>query len=1414
MSVNGLLKAARQSFKDDDPNYVIYCCDKIIEDFDSKNYFAHIFKGKALHMLKDDEKAFASYEQAAKINSDDVLAWKGMLELARESDNYEQFFRVVTGFANSLLAKNDSLTEVVTAVRDYLKKFKRKVPILTEYYLRQIIPGSEFGDLMGQMFEKPEIALFQLINIVEQKQSAYIKSELFKKKLTGISNMSDKNQLAYNRVITTAHKQFGLVELCERYIDMCSDDYHRKKMESRLLELRFEQLKAAPDAEKKQLYLEVYDMVEGMVVVQSPSQLAWDLYFDWKDLKSFESLDLILVADYIKLFGNVGLGAVLFAFVSSDISPFDRQKVKEYLRVEKKSKKNRFRKKKRVLKNIKTAEEVEEDPNGEAPIAIEESEETTDADDLSPADVLELMIQGIKVASESLLAHRIVTAYYLHLREYETALDYAKQLVTLVSKEQKKLKLDFPNTTKDSLLSLATTYTYYETPRHFSQALKLYDSVLGKSPTDVQARIGKGLILVEQKDYNAAAILLGKVLDDAPDHLQANMEYSWSIIQIGEYAKGREKLDKAYKMIDGTDPNSLEIRGNTLWRIAESYLMEARDTESPDEEHVAALVKSAFDLLIEALKQSESLSAPYSSLGYIYLTYYDNNTRALKCFSKAFELNAGDMLAAKELCNYFSSQKDWEMVEVVCQRVVNSEQGRRAILSLESDGSWPYRMLGCSSLERQDDSKAIELFQNALRIDSADIDSWIGLGEGYLARGRLDAALKVFNKALEIAPDNWHATYLLAVILGEMGEFQDAIFHLETIVAKRPEETCVFVRLAETLVMKTDYEISNSHIARSLDTALKAIETFKVAVKLDPSSPNLCRLVGELLKLTLMVESHIDKLPFDDLNSIFENNSALKTTKLLTEIGDSAEFEALKDSPIKTEATCYFLIQSARIGVSITGDGAPRLLRSSTAYNLGVAYLAAFLKLEKKELQESAIKAFKNAILLENDNPEYWNSLGVASLSQNAKVAQHCFIKASSLSPRDPIPWTHLAVLYMHYGDMDLANQCFLRVQSLAPGQSSCWTGRALVEEANGNEQNASQLLTHAHVMSNGKSPLSMFLYSLSVVKSIVGTETTEENLDAVQELDVANLSILTYLKYYPNDKLALNVAILLIERVHDFSTGLQYSQQLCAILEHKHETDQSDDLVTSLATAKAQISRMYLGAQEYELAIEASEQSMELIESVDGLSDEVQKIMLSSLAVLGLSFFFKGDFDSSVEEFKKILESFPDSQRVVVLIAQVLYDYNSEDTKQAAIDELFNHIESFGSSLLVALTLASISLVEDLEEFYPAIKEELESLSLKQLIDDTSSSVPFFLDLLNQKMDTKKTTIWQRNAILFPSDAKTWKKLNKHVHLNVCLNSKGVGADELSSAYLERGELRGIQRALLLNPSSADGYVALKGCS
>lgn len=58
--------------------------------------------------------------------------------------------------------------------------------------------------------------------------------------------------------------------------------------------------------------------------------------------------------------------------------------------------------------------------------------------------------------------------------------------------------------------------------------------------------------------------------------------------------------------------------------------------------------------------------------------------------------------------------------------------------------------------------------------------------------------------------------------------------------------------------------------------------------------------------------------------------------------------------------------------------------------------------------------------------------------------------------------WTKLGLLYLHYGDLELANQTFNRVQTLDAEYTLAWLGQALVAIAHGYDADATILLEHA----------------------------------------------------------------------------------------------------------------------------------------------------------------------------------------------------------------------------------------------------------------------------------------------------------------------------------------------------------------
>ena len=58
--------------------------------------------------------------------------------------------------------------------------------------------------------------------------------------------------------------------------------------------------------------------------------------------------------------------------------------------------------------------------------------------------------------------------------------------------------------------------------------------------------------------------------------------------------------------------------------------------------------------------------------------------------------------------------------------------------------------------------------------------------------------------------------------------------------------------------------------------------------------------------------------------------------------------------------------------------------------------------------------------------------------------------------------WTNLGLLYLHHGDLELANQALYKAQVLNPEYSLAWVGQAFVAIKNGHLPEAKAVLEHA----------------------------------------------------------------------------------------------------------------------------------------------------------------------------------------------------------------------------------------------------------------------------------------------------------------------------------------------------------------
>jgi superkiller protein 3 len=93
-------------------------------------------------------------------------------------------------------------------------------------------------------------------------------------------------------------------------------------------------------------------------------------------------------------------------------------------------------------------------------------------------------------------------------------------------------------------------------------------------------------------------------------------------------------------------------------------------TLMPDEESK----ERAHDWFVASLRCLESFAPAFTSLGIYYSSTQDED-RAIKCFQRAFELDATETEAAHKLASLYADQEQWEQVRAIASRVMEGEGG-------------------------------------------------------------------------------------------------------------------------------------------------------------------------------------------------------------------------------------------------------------------------------------------------------------------------------------------------------------------------------------------------------------------------------------------------------------------------------------------------------------------------------------------------------------------------------------------------------------------------------------------------------------------------------------------------------------------------------------------------------------------
>nr|POE98256.1 superkiller protein 3 [Quercus suber] len=1387
------LKAAKAALEAKDWEKAVTEANSVLRA-DASNHFALLFLGRAYEKQGKLDDASQSYHAAADSKPDDSQAWQGLVMLyeGQGSKRLDDYREAAVKLAE-IFATADDKHRCQTTIDKMVQLVKQRGS--TAQYkqaLQVMLPNTSIYQCLEGRIPHPAHTYVRLAEMTESEESQRTKNEIAERR-TRIGAKVGQVTIDVKREIMASS---DLESLYKEIINWSNDDEIRRQYEEKLLQRAYDTLNVLPVVEKGPKLNEVLKLAEGMVIIKHAFQLAWDLVLETRDYEDLRDLDANILREYVTLFPNGGLAKVLLGWLTSELSPFPP-----------------------------------------LPKEQTEDEQSPFAKELKSEDRLLLMSDGLSSVEQSPFAHRLVSDYYLHLDEHGTAVDTARNGLKTLATESQKMGMSL-QCTKDALNGvLGTALVQFQAPKNHPEARRLFEDILQRKPKSTPALIGLGLIFEETEDYKAAIDFFMRALEEDRGNVRVGTELAWCRALCGDYIRAHKELQEYLPALKIEDPRARDLRAQVLHRIG-VCIWESDPSKAARKDR-----NGAYASFLGAIKANPNFAPAYTSLGMYYAEYAKDKKRARQCFQKAFELSSAETGAAERLAKSFANQGDWEIVEVIAKRVVDSGRARPPPGSKRKGISWPYSALGVVQMNQQDYQAAIVSFLAALRISPEDYQSYVGLGESYHNSGRYNSALRTFHFALDppegssvaVHGETWFARYMLANVHRELGDYDEAISGLQEVLEDRSTEFGVLISLLQTYVEKALRCVETGLFGQAIDSATKGILTAAIVAKERPSAFNMWKAVGDACLIFSMVQSGIDALPMEHLAQLLHLNSDPQDYKVLADI-DNLNLDSIGITQVDEQSSQLDLLKPIAAGILAYKRALSSISHDIHAqavawYNLGCAEQRAFVcsntKLGRRFLK-AAVRAFKRAIELEAGNAEFWNALGVVTTMLNPKVAQHAFVRSLHLNELNAKVWANLGVLYLLQNDHELAHQAFGRAQSTDPDYAHAWLGEGLLALLQGNGVEALNHFTHAFEISDSSSVITKRQYSLSsfdeLLTNVIASEDPSKLIQPIYALG-------QLWRQVPQDLSYRHLAALFAERVGNISAATQALTELCQSAEAEYEAAETLEALARYAHAKCDLARNQLALHNFEGAVENAETSLDLSSDPEnsGLDAEVRrKLRLSAHMTAGLAYYALTKASEAIDMFRTALNECNDDPDVVCLLVKALYANGGSEEKSVAREQIFGCVEKYPEHVASMTLLGAIAAIDDDRETMHAIQDDLIMLRTRDKLDAGEQkeieSILAALAALSTAADTRGDSVLaeaQSAVLLKPDYPHTWSELaeltdgNSHYVAAMVLEtaqkatppSGTVQPSELGRAYAGLGTVSAAQKAIVLAPWEVNGW-------
>ncbi|BFZ56450.1 Superkiller protein 3 [Savitreella phatthalungensis] len=963
-----LLKAARTALGSKDYEEALRNADLVLE-VEPDSYNALVFRGLALTNLEKFGDARESYASALAVDQSNILAWQGLLTLSEKERNVPKYIEAAVSIATAQLAdENDSDQSKCLATIEKALAFATEHGDLTDKSasLQLILPGSPFFDYLQDKLDSPSDTYERLATLLEEKESREISTAIAK----GRQRLGVRLEDLTRQVTADVLSRSSLPRTYGELINWTHQESVRRDAETKLLEHAHRYLRACPEKDKPGQLHHVIDMARGMTLIKVPNPLAWTIELDWTDF-TLDNASLEALCTYVRLFPDTLTTRAIILLLRSKWSPFATDRVTE--------------------QELDLSDE-KRGSNTAIVASIEDAE---------PKDL-------------TILAQRIAVRYYASEHEYDAVIDLGDKTAARIQALRKDTGLALTSTEIETSLLLAEALTFHQSPRFHARAMRLYQEVLDHGNNET-ASIGRARLLrISSTDrVREAASVLEEVLRSSPDNTDALLEHAICQNILREFEEALTTLGRLETLVNVETPRPFMATLHHQTGLARQAL-------GQDEADIYAS-------FIQALKFDANHAPAYTELGKYYADRVGDMRRAEKCFQKALELSSHEYEAARRLAQSFADVRDWDLVEIIAERVLQSDERLRI--------SWPH--LACALVHAHflRWPQAITSYQAALRLDARNASAWHGLGEAYYELGRLQAAQKALARSVELK-DDAHARLSLANVESALGEHEAACERLEKLSneLKSPDSVVdlCFAQLAwaESRFLENERPEAIQLLDKCITNAMGVLSSGVLGSHevLASACMQLASIPGATEKNVTSLSQLKSGVSFSDMFQVTVEAKSCKEQLLL------AAAKATSHSLDGELAHVFW----ARIGLCL-GEMVPN----------------------------EAVVAVQRAIVLQPENDAYWSVVGlIAAAHTTAQAfAHHALCKACLLNQKSGVHYANLGLFYLRHDRLEVANAAFSRAQTAQPDLASAWAGQSKVARLLGDQREADELLAHAFAL-------------------------------------------------------------------------------------------------------------------------------------------------------------------------------------------------------------------------------------------------------------------------------------------------------------------------------------------------------------